>query len=733
MSTVKTSVNSILLRRASKIAITQGNWPIEFSERAKQFVATFNRNIEGLGYTFSKATIERLLTVSPLTLQTMAHEVITALQDLRGVRNYKPMYPNFPTQVMEASNAELYFNAILHYLDAWIGDVNNDYREVWLPRYAKDPRPTLADVVRLEVIDLGTEQDLADIIGRIVASNTSISDTDKADVEWFIENQKFVLPAVIPNKENLAFAVAALIKTGKLDVTKLRDHIKTATDVLRLAVAMSKGDVSLAKPAKFRSFTRRERKALLTLLENTGSTQNITEDMLRWDTRWIALGEKLHPGDYAHLYPSLTSAFDVIRNKKPFDTFNGSVEKLLVGGPSAIATAQLLATRPGDFARRLDHVLRTAGSMTQRNGVVSRFEDVADKVSTPVLLQVMAHFKYRFNKSPMRVFFPKGNIAKVQAIANNLPPIETRITNYLVDVCASVLAQRFSALPSLGKVYVDPNLAGYLIPFSQRSASRALHTVVRGSHIPFDEGNTIRFFMWWKDAASGRTDLDLSAVMYDDNWQYKEHISYTNLRSTKYQAAHSGDITSAPNGACEFIDIDVESVLRYGGRYVVACVNCFTSHKFSELPECHVGWMMRQKPKSGEVFDARTVQNRIDVTSESTICMPAVFDLEKREIIWADAALKKNAIYYNNVEGNADQISLIGQAFTHVHKPNLYDLFMLHASGRGQIVSSPRYADTVFSVEAGTPFQLETIAADFMQDAPQINKEEHDKGIWLSK
>lgn len=68
---------------------------------------------------------------------------------------------------------------------------------------------------------------------------------------------------------------------------------------------------------------------------------------------------------------------------------------------------------------------------------------------------------------------------------------------------------------------------------------------------------------------TGRVDIDLSAVLYNADWRYVEHISYANLKSDRYRAAHSGDIVTAPNGACEFIDLDIESVVRYGGRYVV--------------------------------------------------------------------------------------------------------------------------------------------------------------------
>ena len=522
------------------------------------------------------------------------------------------------------------------------------------------------------------------------------------------ENYKPALPETIPNKEVLAF-VGSLIPEDPV----LKKYVRTATDTLRLAVAMSGGDLSLAESAKFRNFTRRERKALLELLENC---HNITEDMLRWKGRWIRLGEKLHPGEYRDRFPKAAGSFDVLRNNAPFPTFNSQVENA-VRSRNIREAIDLLRDRPGEFARRLDHLLRLSPGMD----IVSEFGEVASSVSTAVLLQTLTHFKSRHAAHDLRIFFPKGEIAKVAAIDYNLPPIPPEICEAAVKICEGVLVGRFSRLPSLGKVYIDQRLKDYLAPFSQRSASRSLRTLVRGSKIAFPPvGNTIRFFLWWKEGEvggkrTGRVDIDLSAVLYDAEWGYKEHISYTNLRSAKYQACHSGDIASAPDGACEFIDIDIPSVLSCGGRYVVMSVNSFTRQKFSNLPECHAGWMMREHPNSGEVFEAKTVQDRVDLASETTICIPVILDLSQRKAIWADLGLKRNIRYVNNVEGNMSQMTLIGKSITEVVKPDLYSLFLLHANARGSLVEKEEDADTVFSLERGiTPFDLETIAAEFL-------------------
>lgn len=697
--------NSILLRRQHKVIVRRGD-----SSLPDPYVAAVNKNLEGLGYTLSSEVNEALRTLSPDEAGRLHDEMVDALKELRGVKVYRPMYPNFPRQVMEAGRAELYLNALLHYLTVWVSDAAGDVqrRRVWLPSYSKEERAPLEKDHRLTVIGLGTEDDLRRVFTRMVSSKASISETDRTELKWFVENEGLALPDSIPNREVLAF-VGGLMP----DNPDLRRHIRTATDVLRLAVSMSGGDVSLAEAVKFRRFSRKERRSLLSLLENCGQ---LAEDMLRWKGRWIRLGERLHPGEYGKRYPRASEAFDLLRNDVPLPTFNSQVERA-VRGRDVRQAVDLLRNRPGEFARRLDHLLR----MSPGPALVSAFGEIAYGVSTPVLLQTATHFKHRNDARDLRVFFPKGSLAKVMAVDNDLPTIPREACEGVVQVCKGVLTDRFSRLPPLGRVFVDERLKDYLVPFSQRSASRSLRTLVRGSQIPLPEGgDTVRFFLWWKEGEvggkqTGRIDIDLSAVLYDDDWRYQEHISYTNLRSARYRACHSGDITSAPDGACEFIDVDAPSVLAYGGRYVVMSVNSYTRQKFINLPECRAGWMMRREPNSGEVFEPATVQDRVDVASDTTICIPVVLDLAERKVVWADIGLKSNPRYVNNVEGNSSQVTLLGKSLTEVVKPDLYGLFRLHAEARGRLVETEAEADTIFSPERGvTPFELERIASEFL-------------------
>ncbi len=693
--------HSIYLRKAGKLIVHPGQ-----SRLPESYLATAMKNVESLGYTFSKELMNGFRTLSKGEFMAVYTALVKELRVIVGAHvAYKPMYPQFPEQVMDAEDIELYINAILHYMT------------LALPAEEAKKRLPLLDRVDLKVIGLGDEADFARLIRQLIQANGSISESDKEGIEWaiaFEQDLEAILPEEIPSKENTAFVVSALLKHDRADIGLIQRYFKTATDVLRLAAAMSEGDVSLAAPTRFRAFKRPERRLLLGLLEGCG---NMTEDMLRYKERWIRLGERLHPAEYKQRFSRCREAFDILRNDRPYQTFNSKVELALLSG-DVWEAVELLETRPGEFARRLDHLLRLSG---EASDIVEFFRLKAHEVSTPVLLQVMAHFTHRTNGQKLRTIFPKGNVAKAVAVDKRLPKLNPAVCGELVSICREALVQRFSGLPALGKVYLDERLKHHLVPFSQRSASKSLRTLVRGSRMELPKGDTIRFFTWWKEGnvdgkPTGRVDIDLSAVMYDSRWQYMEHISYTNLRSAKYQAAHSGDITAAPHGACEFIDLDIPSVLRYGGRYVVASLNSFTSQPYCDLPECFAGWMMRKNPGSGEIFEPSTVVDKVDLTADTEIAIPVILDLKERMVIWTDIALTRHPNYFNNVEGNQRGMVLMGKAMTSLQKASLYELFMLHAQARGELVGTPAEADTVYSLEKGiTPFDTATIMAEYMQ------------------
>lgn len=690
--------NAIYVRRKNKLYIPEAD-----GQLPNDYLLNALHNIQALGYTFSNDVIDK---IQHLPVEKFKPFYIQLVEELKAVRGanvaYKPMYPDFPEQVVNAGNEELNSNAFWHYLGDWLG-------QRILPGYIKTPRLPLQDDVNLTVLHAGTKEDFNNIFTHLVGAKTSISETDKEDVLWYIKNYgnhvNTLLPAQIPVKENAAFVVSAFLKTG-LDAQPLFDkHIKTATDVLRVAAAYSGGDVSLAENTKFVTFPKRVRRQLLQAIENAG---NRTEDMLRYPNRFKRLGEKLHPYDYQNRYPQTCEAFDVVRNKLPFNTFNHDVEQW-ISHSNMEGVAEMLKARPGEFARRLDKLLREAYSPDY---VLTHFTEVADKVSTPVLLQVQAHFEARHTPRELRVFFPKGQLAKVRAIAYNLPALQPGVAEKVSAICEQALLARFATYKPLGNVFLEDELKNYNVPFGLRSASKGLKTVARGSRVKLPAGNTIRFFIYWKDGYS-RTDIDLSALALNADSKHVSTIAYYNLRDTG--AHHSGDITSAPDGASEFIDLEIDTYRLRGIRYVVMCVNAFTEQPYCDLPVCYAGFMMRSEVQSGEVYEPQTVAHKFDLTANTQIAIPFIIDLHQREVIWTDLALTKMPKMANNVWNNLSALAVINKSMTQLVRPNLHKLFEMHIKARGQQVWDITQANTIFGVNQGIqPTDTDVIVSEYL-------------------
>ena len=697
-------MNEILLRRKNKVILGIGTAKVA-NDRC---ITTIMKNIEELGYTFSREVFDVLRTYSVNELTEFYLELKAALMKLKGANVvYMPMYADFPKGVMDAHFSELYINAMVHYWSDGILYPKNHRKRV-------NDRLPLFDETKVKVLQLGSEADVRQIFDNICTSRRSISRTDREDVAYLFETENMKLPDNIPHKENAAYISALYLQKNPLArVSGLRKYIKTATDVLRLVTAMSDGDVSLAENTRYKSFTRRQRRMIMELLSGC---PNIEGDMLRYKERWIRIGERIHPSEfdcsrYTLEYDRAINAFDKLRNNRKIETFAGKVEFDLAYGEYESALAELVK-RPGELARRLDQLLRVA----HKESVIRSFASVAEKVSTPVLLQVREHFLHRAEHADVRVFFPKGSLAKCHSERNNLPDIDEKYCQEVIRICENALVKIYGQREPMGKVYLSEDYRNYVVPFSQRSASKAMKTIVRGSRLPMDsQTNAVRAFIWWTNMDkcdfesydSGRIDIDLSAAIFDENWNYMEHVSYTNLKSAKYKACHSGDIVNGGpvdgDGVSEFLDVDVDSVVRCGARYVVYQVYSFTCQTYADMPHAMFGWMERADVDSGEIYEPKTVEQKLDLTADSMVCIPVIFDCVKREFIWCDMNMSLSGIHANiggnNLESNLSGVAAVCYSMVNVKKPDLYDLIALNVMGRGVLVDNREDADIVFDTE----------------------------------
>jgi len=717
--------NKALLTRKQAVAIEATN----SSQINTSLVLAIMTEIAQLGYTFDKPLMDRLAALDSTKLKIFRSFLVEQLQEMVGSHvRYVPLFKSFPDGIPDTTELMLkkiigYFQNILkipvdnyvvlscgHTVCTDMFDLDNYSacpiceQQVAELMDHDDSHKASEPVKQFKIIKLVEHSVVYDVFSNILDSKTSISETDKALVEAIVKLEgngiEKYLPEKIDQKETIAFLADKLLKNTTVSYQLIAKYFKTATDVLRLAVQFSEGDVTLQQNTKFK-LSNAKRKLIMALLNNVNEAQ---VDMVRYREQWIKLGEVIHIGTYKNKYSKAYKAFDLLRNhKRAIETFNGKVEELVMlarytedNESIIIELVTLLSSRAGEFARRFDQVLRLS---VNQDIVIDAFEKVVPSVKTAMLLGISKHLLARDVARDFRAYIPKGKMSKIQFFAGDDRKLLTKYAiDKTVNIIESELLSRFSNQESLGKVYIDPELANVLVPFSQRSASTSLVNIPRGSRIKIDDKTPfIRLYTYWKASV----DVDLGATMLDKNFKEVGTISYYNLSSFG-RSVHSGDIRDGHKGATEFIDLDLQAFRAKKIKYVVVNLISFTGEKFSTM-ECFAGFMERETPDSKQ-FDATTVRQKFNITSESSYCIPMIFDIETNEVIWLDLVTREDGFGYNYHNNKSNVLDAVKAGIDLVNtKTTLMELFNLHAHARGELVHYKREEgveyDTVFDIE----------------------------------
>lgn len=582
-------------------------------------------------------------------------------------------------------------------------------------------RGKLTEKTKLKIIDVITDLELYTkrSFNNLVARKTVLSPTDLTHLNLILKHYptlslKWVETVNIPVKENVATIFSTLIDIfGEKAFNVAIFHLKTATDYLRLITALSDGDISLVQKTRYKSIPRRFRKLILNALNNF-KLESLTEDMLRNVTKWKHVGNSLHPFEFNE-FKNVITAFNIVRKgtvdskitKTVIDVLDSENDDIfeIVGNEVRFRnwTSQynkavedkkydkvikLLGDRAGEFSRRLDFVLRTV-PIEYLDIIVDTFTKNVSKMSTPILLTLIGYLKYRttLQNTVDRVFFPKGNIQKLKISTDerDVLPIETTLILNAID---TELLYRTAKLEKVDYSYLDVNLKGIISPFSERTYAKALVTIPRGSRIKMEQNENIRSFIHWVEPKGNRTDLDTTFVFYDENWKYIGKCAFNDRQFGDGAALHSGDLTSAPapHGSTEYVDLNIPKLKKLKVKYVVSEVFSFNGVPFHELPVAFAGYMTRKKFHNGEIFEPKTVQQKIDLTGDAQVSTPFILDLDNFELIWMDINMSKRSGTYQSFESHAKTIDKMCKAvvdyFDSSVRPSVFQVSLLHAVTR---------------------------------------------------
>jgi hypothetical protein len=490
--------------------------------------------------------------------------------------------------------------------------------------------PALSD--RVTVLHLGgiLEEEAAGLYAELAGSTVPLNGEALAALRFLAEYHGGAVTADLKVRENKAVINAARVRLG------LAPEVDTPTDVLRIAVELSDGDPALATATSFRSLPRAQRRVLLAALDRTAAGK--LADVSKHAEQWKRLGERLHP----HEWPAgaAREVFAVARGELAAPSLAAQVEAAFADGDISRAVGRL-AIAPGMLWRAADRVLRAAtanaapgagpalsaspafGASTtvsaspaaSTDEILEHFAATAPKVSGRVLLSVREHLQNRIGprSAASRIFVNRKG--RAWAVAESRDRLSPELAGRLLDLIDTEVESR---LPAPGRLIIDPAIETVALPLSGKAAPAGLRVFPRGSVTPV-EGDLLRFFVYWKQA-SRRTDFDLSALITDEQLGSAAWLSYTNLAN--FGGEHSGDITSAPDGATEFINVHLD---RLGRHCVIPQVYVYSGEGFGEVEENFFGFMTLGADQGGAPFEPRTVRARSGLAGDGRVAMPLVF------------------------------------------------------------------------------------------------------------
>jgi len=614
---------------------------------SKGMLATIVANLVYYGFALSKESFDVLASYDEESMINWWTRFEPTLKEYTGdSKNMDKfvVYKNFPQEVLDMSQSQYWISQIFMY---W--GVPNDY-------FTQDveEREPLFERLNLKVLHLAVKGSVQNILNTLLKSPAKWTPVQYDSVCYLVRNEDLDFDiAKIPFKENMVLLVSTVFKE------KIAVNLKSATDIIRLAIGLSDGDITFVTNTKFKNFTRAERKQLLAMME---SSSNLVEDMMRYKGKWKKLMFALHPGDYAEQFPKVCAAYNVLYNGK-IRTFNGEVETGLLNKLNSVLG--LLKTRPGEFMRRLNKVVE----VFDKEGALA-FISVLDKLTVSQLLKIEKYIE----GSNVRVYStvaPKGNWNKLQ-ILDSSAKMPLSIKNMLLSKIQTEIASRVTS--KVTSVSLDENTA--LIKLQTNGSELAPYGRGTKFLIP-DNVRFIRTASYWENKSNGNTWFDNGWNFFDENWKSQGACAWNVNAFANKTAIFSGDPTNSKEmkgKACQLIDLQLDALEKSGVRYAVWNILCYSRIKFSQATDVFAALQWGEKAQEGKLFEPSRCQLAFPIEGDSLTKYIAYIDVKERVLVYMDANLRGST---SSAAENGTVLAEVMPAFVEYLDsiPSVYDLF----------------------------------------------------------
>lgn len=620
---IGTSFEELMFSELRLVSFKETN--SELNENALVKAMTVNEELINIGYTLSPKDIVKLSQSD--SLSDFFNHVKSLIGDIKAA----PMYPDFPTQVMELSEAQFRFHQILHYMSTYGMELimGTPVEKGWLPN-PNAPQKIKEDTRLLEskVIGLVPESEMyIKAVSKVTGKSERMTDKElmivKQAVGFCTTEQLSALR--VPFKQNL-FELFYCIFTN--------DNLNSMGKISALkAICQHTGDVwkciDYTLTRSHYHFRTSQKRVLVKLLESYPA-KDFRENIIISDKKAERIKVILPFISYDSISRSSEhkKAVDELRDGTLRSWASKAVKLINTNPDEAI---NFIAKRPGELFRKMNWLIKAGCSTGKLQEALIKN---ADKLSMQTLVTTLNKFgetlsKYsdfdpnaEFNGKPIRfddefeygdnytagefnvyrqlnakenAKIQKKNAemrAEFEAKRAEITAVIERAEN-VFDICESALAEKMKTLTTgmeNKKVYPDfhnYNLDMSVINCNEKSDEGGYLRSGLAVKLP-ENVDRLRFFVYWNHPT--RVDVDLHASAIDTDGRNITIGWNSNFKTEDCCILFSGDITHSD--AAEYIDFDLYSNL----KEITANINIYSGvPTFRELEEVYVGIMAVDK------------------------------------------------------------------------------------------------------------------------------------------
>lgn len=583
----------------------------------------------------------------------------TMLDDARSVvgadRNMRPIYPGFPNQVKELSTATLLFEQLLHYWS--FGTLLPNYPDV-----AREGLP-IADMVRnaREVKVLTSDDAARHFIETLATKSVAMSDDERTLLNGSIAlaapslEEAAQVVSRARNGENIQALVLGM--RDFMNAVSASDFVKALVpacsnldQVLRVVLAVATfpvqgrgDDYDLAtknladrRASAVRMFNLSRPARRVVLAQVARLSEGFAADaLMSRQNLWRRVMRMIHPYDFT-LDAAAKRAADIIHSNVEHTTLNSLVEQGMADGDVTTVVELLAEHQPGNLLRRIVALLRLSRDQAQVQTLADAVRKVGARSTVTTLVSAY--------NGVISVNDKNARITRVAGLRNTLretdvrkvkAPYVTMMAEAIQDALRAVLARKIAPTGKVGTGSDAP------VPLVRRDLSTTDRVMDRGQTLtPAGEGDTVRMFSHWVNNQRIGGYIDIGAVVLDAEFKTITVNTWNSWMNARDWSTYSGDKHVYPgNDAAEYIDVDLPALRK---KYRNAKWVAMTLQSWSGFPldkvDLIAGTMLRSKPDSGEVFDARTVTTAFRPTTTSLQAVPLVVNVDTGEMIWLDSS-----------------------------------------------------------------------------------------------